>query len=163
MHGSVASPPMDTSQWPKCPTCGLPNIPERSVCKRCRATLRFSSVLAPPTAATQATGRLYTSADAHHQLFVSSSFLEYAGPGITIRTAWGNIDSLRVDRVEAYLWLRVSATVVLIRSSDPTLDAWREHTVPLHCFGYPANSDLLADLRCFAPYIWPDHRPQQRR
>src|SRR5689334_3072323 len=106
---SGGSIPMDTSNWPKCPSCGLPNIPERTVCKRCRAKL--TGVPDPPAAATDVTGTLYTSSDAHQQLFLSSPALEYRGPGISIRTAWGNIESLRTDDVEAYLWLRTPATV----------------------------------------------------
>jgi hypothetical protein len=161
MPSSYGSSPMDTAQWPKCPACGLPNIPERTLCKRCRTMLTGTPT--QPAAATESTGTLYTSADAHHRLFVSLPALEYVGPGITLRSAWANIDSLRGDGVEEYLWLRTSATITLVRSRDPTLDTWREHTVPLRCFGYPTNVDLLTDLQRFASHIWAAHRSQQRR
>lgn len=81
-----------------------------------------------------------------HQLFVRVSTLEYCGSGITLRTAWANIDSLRANGLEDYLWLRVPATVRLLRARDRTQDTWLEHPVPLRCVGYPPNSDLLADL-----------------
>lgn len=161
MHSSAVSPPMDTSQWPKCPACGLPNIPERTLCKRCRAPL--TGPVPQPPVATDVTGRLYTSADAQHHVFVRASCLEYAGPAITICTAWGNIQALQAEGAQVYLWLGRPATVRQIRSCDHLLDAWHAHTIPLHCFGYPSNRALLADLQRFAPQLWPARRPQPWR
>jgi hypothetical protein len=156
-------PPLDSSQWTKCPNCGLPNIPERQICKRCRSELRQALIPTLPAVYTEVTGTLYTSADAHHLLFVSPSCLEYHGPGATIRTAWSNVVSIRADGAEEYVWLNEPAAVTMFRSADPAMDAWLERTVPLHCFGYPSNPDLMGALRRFAPQIWTHPHSQMRR
>src|SRR5688500_17845086 len=95
--GAAGSIPMDTSQWPKCPNCGLPNIPERQICKRCRSDLRQAGIPTPSVPYTEVTGTLYISKDAHHRLLVSPHYLEYCGPSITLRTAWVNIERIRAD------------------------------------------------------------------
>jgi len=74
-----------------CPNCGLENIPERRICKRCRTSLADLRQPSLPPAATDATGTLYVSPDQHHVLLIVPQYLEYGGPGITIRTSWDNI------------------------------------------------------------------------
>ena len=140
--------------WQRCPNCGRPNIPERRICKRCRTALPLPSEPLAPPAATGVTGKLYTAPETRQLLFLVPYYLEYTCPRLTIRTVWENIGAIRGAQTEDYLWLKQPA--VLKRNYVPgrIMDAWGEQTIPLRCFGYPTNQELLADLQRFAPQLW---------
>jgi hypothetical protein len=160
---AISSFSVTTSDPWICPNCGLENIAERHICKRCRISLaQLRQPLLPP-AATDTTGTLYISPDQHHCLLIVPQYLEYGDPGVTIRSTWNNIQSIRTDTAEDYLCLSSPAATKMILSGDAVVDAWMAQTIPLRCFGYPVNQSLLTNLQQFAPSLRKPEKGNRRR
>lgn len=111
----------------------------------------------PLAPATDQTGHMYRDSSGASVLFLVPAFLEYAAPGITIRTEWSNIIFIEQTKSGPFLHLAQPAALNVKYDRNTPIDDRRFRTVPLAPFGYPTNSSLHADLLRFAPHLQRKH------
>lgn len=93
---------MDRNRTLPCPECGLPNIIERSICKRCRAPLRPETT-APilPRVYTDITGMLYLAEG--YLLGIYPHMLTYETDGYFFEVPWDKTRRIQHDRHGQYV------------------------------------------------------------
>lgn len=141
---------MRNKDWNICPNCGLPNIPERRICKRCRIYLH--SVLPQFEPHTNDTGKLYRDTAHQRTLFLSPNYLEYDTPQIGVRAAWSTVWHISHAFLEDYLYFSQTPLTVRLRE-DARIATLEERRIPLRGFGYTRGSPLAQDLRRYAPQL----------
>lgn len=141
-----------TNAYRRCPRCGLPNIVERYICKRCR--FDFNAPIQPRLApATDVTGRIYRDRAGTTVLFLTADLLEYGAPDIRLRTLWDNVRAITTQRGAHVLALTYPAQHNLSYSAGVAFDNPRFRRIPLWPFGYPDNHALHRDLLSYAPQL----------
>lgn len=141
-----------TSAYRRCPRCGLPNIVERYICKRCRFDFNAPIQLRLEPA-TDVTGRIYRDRAGATVLFLTADLLEYGAPDITLRTLWNNVRAITTHRGAPVLVLTYPAEHNLPYSAGVAFDDRRFRRIPLWPFGYPDNRELHRDLLNYAPQL----------
>lgn len=146
---------MPIATWKTCPYCGLQNISERRICKRCRGDI--SGSLTPPLIpATEETLTMYSDESGKRLFTFSPHWLEYAAPDIAFRTHWSNLTTIHRALWEYHLYMFKEPEILraglrhMSRNGETTFLARR---VGLNGFGFPENKTLCADLRRYAPQL----------
>jgi hypothetical protein len=91
-------------------------------------------------------------------LALSSAGIKFYAPGLTIKTAWDNVQSLRTGYVPVLILRKGAATHISIFYRRDWTTA--KH-IPLSWFDYAPHSALAADLRAFAPHLFIQAAPYE--
>lgn len=137
----------------RCPVCGAVTVAGQAICRRCFEPLATAATL-PAAPATGETCRMYRAKAAGTLLVLSSGMLEYAAPEIAFHTTWDN--AARIAHRLGDDLLQLFHTPTVVRMPLGSGRGWFSdvtRTVPLRQFGYPANAELVADLRRCAPQL----------
>ena len=143
---------MDRNRTLPCPECGLPNIVERSICKRCRAPLRPETT-APilPRVYTDITGMLYLAEG--YLLGIYPHMLTYETDGYFFEVPWDKTRRIQHDRHGQYV-LALGYGPHLAAVNHPTTGYLATMQIPLSPFGYPHNDELRRELFRVARHLF---------
>jgi hypothetical protein len=138
----------------RCPSCGVVNALDQTICLRCLGPLPPNTSMLPAEPMTGETSSLYRAIRADALLLLSSAGLEYSASGITFTTIWSNVASISHDQHEDQLWLyQTPQQIKMPLGTSRTWFSDRTRTIPLRQFGYPANHDLRLDLGRYAAHL----------
>jgi hypothetical protein len=138
----------------RCPSCGVLNSIEQSICARCLGPLLPNPSSAPAEPMTGETCSLYRASASNSLLLLSRTTLEYTAAEVAFTTPWSNVASITHGADDDLLWLY--QTPQQIKLSLGSSHAWFSEitrTIPLRQFGYPANHQLSSDLFRYAPQL----------
>jgi hypothetical protein len=138
----------------RCPSCGVVNALDQSICLRCLGPLPPNVSTLPAEPMTGETCSLYRAGATGALLLLSSAVLEYTASGIAFTTAWSNVASISHDADDDRLWLyQTPQQIKMPLGSGRTWFSDSTRTIPLRQFGYPANHDLSLNLGRYAPHL----------
>lgn len=141
-----------------CPHCGLPNIPERSICKRCRQPL-LDTGPAQQAASTGDTSAIFHDHVGSRMLIFSPTALEYDAPGVRFAAPYWNIKSIDRTLMSYMMNMYFNPNNTDFRQWEqrlrPPISASEpiRYSIPIAGFGYPQNIQLHAELRRRMPWL----------